>query len=121
MNVKHFVNLSEDYLLRLQQVSDSPNTKIRPALSASSIKKWTEIIALIPKDHHVYLQQSFKQLKGIQRDYQDWVDEQKKNEEYEAMPEDNGDNVKVSAQGFEGYPDFPTVMVKVKDDEAELK
>lgn len=27
----------------------------------------------------------------------------------------------VSAQGIESYPDFPKVVVQVKDDEAELK
>jgi len=38
------------------------------------------------------------------------------------MPESNADSQpKVSKQGIEGYPDFPKVVVQVKDDEAELK
>ena len=86
--MKHFVNLSDDYLAELQAASDSPNTKIRPALSPSQVKKWNEIIALIPVPNQVYIQKALRQLKGIQRDYQDWCDEQKKEQEEGLIPQD---------------------------------
>ena len=94
LSVKHFVNLSEDYLTKLQEASDSPNTKIRSVLTPAQIKKWNDIIILIPSSNQVYIQKSLSQLKGIQKDYQDWVEQNKKqlfNEEQEPM------KVKVSA------------------------
>ena len=59
LNVKHFVNLSDEYLVNLQAASNSPNTKIRPVFSKSQVDKWNVIIGLIPKDNHTYIQKSF--------------------------------------------------------------
>jgi len=50
-------------------MSDAPNTKIKPILSPAQVKKWNEIIALIPKENHPYIEKSIKQLKGVQSDY----------------------------------------------------
>ena len=56
------------------------------------------------------------QLKGIQRDYQDWV---KESSNSEFFPEKDGPAM--SLQGLTGKNDFPTVIVRVHDDAGELQ
>ena len=56
------------------------------------------------------------QLKGIQRDYQDWV---KESGNSEFFPEK--DAPAMSLQGLTGKNDFPTVIVRVHDDAGELQ
>ena len=50
LSVKHFINPSKEYLEKLQQISETPKTKIMPALGQKSqIQKWTDIFKKIPE------------------------------------------------------------------------
>ena len=69
----------------------------------------------IPSDKQVYIQSSLKQLKGIQRDYQDWIDVFTEFDEVQSV------NDGMSIQGLNGKKDFPKVVVRVHEDAKELE
>ena len=75
LSVKSFTSLKPEYLELLQKNSDNPNKKVLAPLTNAQQAKWNEIFALIPKENQVYIQKSISQLKGIQKEYQDWLEE----------------------------------------------
>ena len=93
LSVKSFTSLSPEYLELLQKNSDNPNKKVLAPLTNAQQAKWNEIFTLIPKENQVYIQKSISQLKGIQKEYQDWLEEVnaiKREGELDPFDEDQG-------------------------------
>ena len=129
-SVAQFANASDEFLLKLGEkiaeekharetgANQTRKKKVRPPtiLTQNMKTNWNQIMSKIPESKQVYVQSSLSQLKGIQRDYQDWVNTNT-NEEF--FPDQNGPSM--SVQGLTGKMDFPTVIVRVHDDAGELQ